>query len=110
MALCADNGREHLQQGVYGTPQRRTPRGRVRIRASATAISCPPSTRLLDYIVGEGAQGMRLQRALLDRENVVSDVAALAALAFNELANSLSCSEPSIFWVRCSERRCSDAI
>jgi hypothetical protein len=42
---------------------------------------------------------MRLEPELLDRKIVVLDVAALAVLAFNELANSLSCSEPSIFWV-----------
>src|SRR5262245_42821322 len=53
---------------------------------------------------------MRLEPTLLDRENVVLDVAALAVLAFNELANSLSCSEPSIFWVRCPKRRSADAI
>src|SRR5262249_10598909 len=56
-------------------------------------------SNVLDHLVGEGEQGMRLEPESLDRKNVVFDVAALAVLAFNELANSLSCSKPSIFWV-----------
>src|SRR5262245_39462759 len=52
----------------------------------------------------------RLAPALLDRKDLVHDVAALSVLAFKKLANSLSCSEPSIFWVRCTERRSGDAI